>query len=67
MCADWSTLVTQFLRGHGFAHNPVNPCAMNETVNGAQITLIMYGNDVLVEPAGLFSCLLLKVPASNVA
>ena len=44
----WYNRLTQFLRGRGFTHNPVDPCVVNKTVEGAQITLIQYVDDVLV-------------------
>ena len=43
-----SAKLTEFLRSIGFKHNSVDPCVMNETINGKQVTLVLFIDDILI-------------------
>jgi hypothetical protein len=43
----WYEKLTSTLREMGYVHNEVDPCVMNKMVNGKQITLVVYVDDIL--------------------
>jgi hypothetical protein len=43
----WYERITVFLKGLGFEHNETDPCVMNLMINGIQLTIVIYVDDVL--------------------
>ena len=43
----WYTKLTNILLEKGFVANPIDPCVMNKTVNGNQITVALFVDDIL--------------------
>ena len=39
--------MTGFLKENGFTGNPINLCVMNKTINGKQVTMVIYVDDLL--------------------
>ena len=44
----WYDKLRAILEADGFAANPIAPCIMNKTVNGIQITVVIYVDDLLL-------------------
>jgi hypothetical protein len=44
----WYNLLSSVLVEDGFIFNPLDPCIMNKTINGQQITVVIYVDDILV-------------------
>jgi hypothetical protein len=43
----WYDKLTGILESHGFAKNPIDPCVMNKTIDGVQMTLVIFVDDIL--------------------
>ena len=44
----WYEHLTGVLRKNGFESNSIDPCVMNKTVNGIQITVVIYVDDLMI-------------------
>eukprot|EP00392_Amoebophrya_sp_AT5.2_P019736 g20709.t1 len=44
----WYDNLTEFLRSIGFKHNGVDPCVMNKMIDGKQMTLVLFVDDILI-------------------
>ena len=44
----WYNLLKSSLEENGFTANPCDPCVFNKTVNGVQITVLIYVDDLLL-------------------
>jgi hypothetical protein len=44
----WYKRLTKKLKEEGFVENGVDPCVMNKMVNGKQVTIVIYVDDLLV-------------------
>jgi hypothetical protein len=43
----WYAKLTSVLNDLGFVQNPLDPCVMNKTVNGEQLTVVIFVDDIL--------------------
>jgi hypothetical protein len=44
----WFNTLTKFLNKHGFKSNSLDPCVLNKTVDGIQITIGLFVDDILI-------------------
>ena len=44
----WYERLTQLLRDNVFSPNVMDPCVWNKTQNGAQTTIVIYVDDLLI-------------------
>jgi len=44
----WYNTITGVLIKEGYVENPMDPCVWNKTINGNQITIIIYVDDLAI-------------------
>ena len=44
----WYENLTAFLKSQGFKENEIDNCVMNKVMNGRQVTILIYVDDILV-------------------